>query len=482
MDLLTPLFGFSNLLLDYFLLEDAVRHIQIFGTIGSSKTSGSFRTIFLSYLKKGMGGIVTTTKVTDKERILEYARLAGRSDDVIIFGPESGYRFNPLADEKNLSINNTFNIVSLFMLVIRMGERFNFSSGGQKKDDEFFENALKRLLQAAIDLLILANQPVNFITISKIISEAPVGDNIKREFYRMRNSADSADQRQLTEWCEESYTLFCLMWAADKVKTEDEKLAFDVLEQYFLIQFPMLPSNTRNSITETFFSFCNPFRSGLLAKCFSGETSPEIAPEVTFEGKIIILDFPVKELEVLAIYSQLIYKHKWQKAVEKRDKKRFPKPVFMMIDESQYYIEEKHDPSFFQTARESLACCVLCTQNISNYYTTIGGANPKYAIDAILGCIGTKIMHANDDPNTNNWGAELIGSTFKSISSFSSGPNGFSITEQRHYQIEPHKFNTLKMGGPRTDFKTEVIITSAGRTWSNGKNYLETYFDQKLMV
>src|SRR5262245_10261513 len=87
MDLNTRLFGFTRHPKDVFLLEDAVRAIQIFGTVGSSKTSGSLKTIMLSYLKKGMGGIVTTTKVSDKERILEYARIAGRSNDVVIFGP-----------------------------------------------------------------------------------------------------------------------------------------------------------------------------------------------------------------------------------------------------------------------------------------------------------------------------------------------------------------------------------------------------------
>ena len=60
----------------------------------------------------------------------------------------------------------------------------------------------------------------------------------------------------------------------------------------------------------------------------------------TFKGKIIILDYPVKKYMQLGVYAQAIYKMMWQQAIERRDVKIYPNPVFLWIDEAQYFINE----------------------------------------------------------------------------------------------------------------------------------------------
>lgn len=78
-DLDTPLVRFSADPRDWWTLRDAVRGVQIFGGIGSGKSSGSGRTLALSLLKSGFGGLVLTGKVGETALWVEdYARRTGR--------------------------------------------------------------------------------------------------------------------------------------------------------------------------------------------------------------------------------------------------------------------------------------------------------------------------------------------------------------------------------------------------------------------
>jgi len=47
---------------NYWTIRNAVEGVQIFGGIGSGKTSGSGRVIALRYLASGFGGLVLTAK------------------------------------------------------------------------------------------------------------------------------------------------------------------------------------------------------------------------------------------------------------------------------------------------------------------------------------------------------------------------------------------------------------------------------------
>ena len=80
------LLTFSDQEVDSWNYTDAYRGVQIFGGIGSGKSSGSGKTLALSYLKNGFGGIVLTGKVDETEAWLEYAKQTDRLTDIIVFG------------------------------------------------------------------------------------------------------------------------------------------------------------------------------------------------------------------------------------------------------------------------------------------------------------------------------------------------------------------------------------------------------------
>lgn len=80
-DLDAPLVKFSADPRDWWTLRDAVRGVQIFGGIGSGKSSGSGRTLALSFLKAGFGGLVLTgtSRRTPRRRSCRRRPSTGRS-------------------------------------------------------------------------------------------------------------------------------------------------------------------------------------------------------------------------------------------------------------------------------------------------------------------------------------------------------------------------------------------------------------------
>lgn len=481
-----PLISFSDHLDDTWTVRDAVRGVQIFGGIGSGKTSGSGKALAMSFLRSGFGGIILTGKVDETELWIEYAKKTGRTNDLLVFSEKSSFRFNPLEYEltrEGEGAGQTENIVALFTSLVKMGNRLS-GAGGGGGDDPFWDMALQRCIKAAVDLLKLSKRDITVANMARIIREAPMGENYLYEYYELSSQVYEGSEeahQKLTDWASRSFTISCMVWAESNELADREIQAFEVVSSYFLSDFATLAEKTRSSIAEYFYAFANPFRSGLLAEFFAQNTTKEILPEVTFSGKIIILDFPVKKYLQLGVYAQAIYKRIWQQAVERRDVKRYPVPVFMWVDEAQYFLNEE-DMMFQTTARSSKACTVMLSQNISNYYATIGGKNPKERVNSLLGNLATKIFHANNDYVTNEWAANTIGRTFQAKTSSNMGKyDSVSVSESLNYQVEPQEFTVLLSGSEVNDFDVEGVVTVAGKKWSNGKNFIKVAFNQKAI-
>jgi len=502
----------------------------IFGGIGSGKSSGSGRDLALTYLKNGYSGIILTGKVDEKETWVKYAKEAGREDDLVIFEPGGKYKFNPLQYELDRDQNEgggyVDNIVALFMSIAKMGNRATGGGEGGSKEP-FWELAQERCLKSDMNLLNLANKgkrivedrdssefKITIANIAKVLRDTPVGNGHYNRFFNLSNSQSFDNHKALQDWADKSYTIYAMSWAnayinklgtalhsefeiveaQHKSESEDyhealnsyqenkefyesEKRIFEVISTYFLSELTTLAEKTKSSILEHTFAFADPFRSGLLADYFSTTTSDEIMPERTFEGKIIILNFPVKQYLQLGIYAQSIYKKIWQQAVERREVNETTRPVFMWVDESQCFVN--NDDMLFQTtARSSKACTVLLTQNISNYYAVMGGANSKAFVDSLLGNLGTKIFHNNNDPVMNDWASEVISKDYRG--NLTSGDSGISVSDEYQYQFLPMHFTLLKTGGKTNDGIVEAVVTVAGKKWSNDKNFLKVIFKQNL--
>jgi hypothetical protein len=469
-DLDKTLVKFSKNPSDWWTVRDAVRGIQIFGGIGSGKSSGSGKTIAKTYLKNGFGGLILCAKPDERANWEKYAKETGREEDLIIFGEESDYEFNPLEYEMNREgkgAGEVFNLTNLFMEIYKMGNRF--SGGGDAGESErYWANALRRCTNRMIQLLGLAGEEVSIRNMQRLLSSAPLEHEVEK--------LGEMSEDEIDNWGKENFCIGCIIAAGSKTESESDEEEYQLISDYFLREFANLPDKTRPTIVESFLGIAEPFTMGILKKHFAKGTN--IFPEETFKGKIIILDFPVKEYLASGVYAQGIFKLLWQQATERRNTEKYPTPVFLWVDESQLFLSD-YDQIFQTTARSSRACTVFISQNISNYYTAIGGRNPRPKIDSLLGNLGTKIFHANNDAVTNEWASKTIGKAFINVSSVNVGKgHSTGISQQLHFLVEPREFNTLKSGGKENDLKVEGVITVAGKKWSNDLNFRRVYFEQ----
>ncbi|MGB1248972.1 MAG: hypothetical protein ACPG4Z_08795, partial [Chitinophagales bacterium] len=112
-----PLLYFTDSAKDAWTISDAVRGTQIFGGIGSGKSSSSGRQIAKSMLSNGFGGLVLCSKPDEKSNWVQYAKETGREKSLKILSEHGEYRFNFLDYEMNRPDGGglTRNISNLFM-------------------------------------------------------------------------------------------------------------------------------------------------------------------------------------------------------------------------------------------------------------------------------------------------------------------------------------------------------------------------------
>jgi hypothetical protein len=461
--------GFSDV--DPFTIRDSFEGVQIFGSVGSGKTSGSGRLFARSYLGNGRGGLVLTAKVDETDLWRRYARETGREDDLIIIGPDAKERFNFIEYEANhpdADAGLTDNIVRLF-------ESVSDSASGSvvkgRADDKFWDNEFRKLLRNAIDLLILARRPVTLENIHMVIMDAPL----------------SPEKTQDDKWRAESFHCEVLEDAytreAEGEMTDEERHTFRMTVQFWTHVFTVQPEKTRATVLSIFTGMSDLFLRGMLHRIFSTDTT--VTPEDSLDGKIIILDLPQKRFHELGVVAQSLFKFCWQRAVERRKIDADTRPVFLWMDESQLFLN-RHDVDFLATARSAKIATVFLTQNIPNYYAAMGGENTSKAIvESLLGNMGTKIFHNNACSTTNQYAAELFAKDWRNVSSHgtSSADGKWSLSQNQSQQLEysvlPREFTNLATGGPNNDFVVEGIVHRAGRIFNKSNaNALKCLFSQ----
>jgi len=483
-----PLFQFSEF--DAFTIRDACEGVQIFGGIGSGKTSGSGRTLAYQFLKAGFGGLVLTAKPEETQLWQDYAEATGRADDLIIVNPENEFRFNFLDYEctrEGRGAGLTENLIDLFITLTEVGQR-----GGRKggEDDAFWKLELRKMLRNAIDLLTLAKEPVTLSALYDLIISAP-------------QSADTASD---DNWLSTSFCANCLFegkkGTGEVVMTEAnpedpgsepemfprtfsdvEMSDYQLCWNYWLREIPYMSEKTRTTIISMFTGMADVFLRGLMKTLFCNDTT--FNPEDSLDGKIIVLDLPQKSFNELGVYAQVMFKYCWQRAIERRAITTNSRPVFQWIDEAQFFVNE-HDVIFQTTARSARSCNVYLTQNLPNYYYVMGGGDRvKHLVDSLLGNLTTKIFHNNTCATTNAWAAELFAREWQTTSgtnvSFAGGAftGGQSSSQVLEYSVLPREFSGLLTGGPSNNRLVEAIIHQKGKLFgATGTNALRATFSQ----
>lgn len=479
--------------------RNAVEGVQIFGGIGSGKTSGSGRTLALKYLAAGFGGLVLTVKPDERAMWEEYGRITGRSDDFIIVAPakknpdkpnetpQPKHCFDFLENESvshDGQVSATSNIVNILKTVINADEEMSAGKG----NDPFWRDSLDMLMATVTDLCILAYGKVSVKTLYDIAQTLPTKEGylVSSAFGKAKEIVDRKIDKQIEDWI---VTLSST--EADRVfasKTARANAAAEVLPdarlllmiEQFISSYVNLGEKTRSTIEFSFTGFLFNLMREPIYSLFCG-SKMTFRPEDCRDGKIILIDLPVKLFHKAGRDCQILFKYIWQRAMERGNATR---PAFLWADEAQNFLHE-HDPDFQATARSSMIATVYLTQNLPNYYANMGGMKAEFKVKSFLGTLSTKFFHANADIETNKYASELIGDAFYEESRISQNfSQNFSFSRDKSQNLDksfrPEEFGLLKTGGKNNNYKVSAFMHIQGGLLGNTNNTL-LQFDQNYI-
>lgn len=466
---------------DLWTLADAFEGTLVLGATGSGKSSGSGRTLALSFLRAGFGGLVLTAKPDERSVWEAYCSEAGRLDDLCVFGPDRPLHFNFIDHElkrPGVGAGITENIVNLLSTVLEVAERGTGSGQGGREDEGYWRRAMRQLMRNLVDLLVLARGSLSIPDLYRLVVSAPT----------------SLEEARSPEWKAESFCYACLQEADEREKTERQRKDYEIVADYLMLEFPALSEKTRSVVVSTFTSMIDVLNRGILRDLFCGETN--VSPEAVEAGKLLVIDLPAKEFAEVGIFAQVLWKYVFQRSIERRDAAANPRPVFFWADEAQNFVTS-YDMQFQTTARSARVATVLLSQNLSNFYAALGGGDKgKAQADSLLANLNTKVFHANGDPVTNEWAATLIGRTrqflvnggnsyqtpdltsFPWMRSFPSVNAG--ISETFEFEVQPSTFTALRRGGFASGGEVDGIVFQGGRRFrANGRSWIRRTFLQR---
>jgi Type IV secretory system Conjugative DNA transfer len=145
-------------------LEDALRHVSIFGMTGSGKSSGSGLFFGLALLCiPNSGGLILASKPEDREFWEGLFKATGREDSLIVFGEEEKERFNFLDFLKK----DPREITKCILVISE-----TLKKGGKLGVQQFWEQEKERALYNAISVLLIAYGHAKAPQIQQFIQEA----------------------------------------------------------------------------------------------------------------------------------------------------------------------------------------------------------------------------------------------------------------------------------------------------------------------
>lgn len=472
-DLATPLLSFSHG--DHWTIGDACQGTQIFGSTGSGKSTGTMAAICEAFLRAGFGGIFFTVKPDDRRTYENYCRRAGRLKDLIIYGVDQPWRYNPIDAElqrKDAGAGLTENIVGLLSTLLEICERNSGQDG--REDSGYWQRTNRQLMRNTIDLLAMATGRLSIEDLYRVVISAPT----------------SPEQVRSPEWRESSFCFQCLLKADSAVNRRLKAHELAMVADFFLIEWANLSDKTRTVVQSTFTSMLDVLNRGINYTLMGGETN--LSLERTFDGAVIVIDLAIKKFGLSGIVQQSLLKYCYQQTAERRDIHENPRPVFLVCDES-HLLATSSDQMFQTTARSSRVATVYATQSVSNYLAVFGD-KAEAEVHSLLGNLTSQFFNQQSDIKTNQYAAELIGRTrqFFSNASNSYQPTDFidsllgmsqpqsnaGVTESMEYEIQPSVFAGLRKGGP-PHWQVDGILYQGGRQfYETGRPWRPVTFRQ----
>lgn len=442
-------------------IGDSFEGVQVFGDTGSGKSSASAKLLATSLLRAGYGGLVLTVKPEDATDWFDLLTDNGRLNDGIFFGPNSVHCFNFLDYELKRGQQKGLGSLSAAQI---LGELVSLAQRSAGRADDFWNQAANEMVAHTLEIIRASGATPSLKLAKEIIESAP------------RTLADVDDP----QWQGNPNSKLWAMLQRGKA-AGSQSADFKLAEHYWLVQFPQMPEKTRSSVMATFTaSVAQYFCPEIIHRLFGEKTN--VTPDDISEGKIVVVELPVKQFGAAGRFAGIVWKYCAQLAFERRDNKE--RPVFIFVDESHHFLTD-YDQLFQTTARSSRCSVVYLTQSLSNYYALSPGNSGKHRVDSMCNCLKTKILHQCSHPETRLAFADAIGKRRVTIVSESvTAGSGKPVTTRNEspgvdFWSHPDKATSLKTGGPANKFKVTAIVDKAGKSLDDKPYLLVADFDQR---
>ena len=468
---------------DPWTLEKAVAGVLILGATRSGKTSGPFQYVIRSFLRAGFGGVFFCVKTDSAEEYEEMVAKEGREGDIIKFGPDHPHRFNFLTDEATRYGSDKAIVENVVQTLLQASEALS-RKYGHKAGDDYFENAMKQLLRHCFEVLITARGEINLRTLLDMVQTLPRDLNEAEE-----ESRDTAFTKIMRE--------------AEATSSPERKRGVSDARKFFTLEWPGINDRTRTSTLSSLTVLLDCFLRYPLYELF-GQTST-VTPADVLNGKILIVDVPIKKYFDFGKIAAVLWKTALQRAVDSRKTPRGAKdtirPIFFAGDECQYFATSG-DTLFATTCASAKGILVYATQNLELLMEEMGGGGTgRASVNALLGNLQNRLVCQVSDPQTTQWFAETIGKVLVKRTSqqegmnWSAGGGGGSLmssalgnfgwnqsestSEQIDYDMQPRELTVLKKGRAENGLQVEAIVTCAGDIFrANGKTWKKVTFHQ----
>jgi len=416
----------------------------VFGMTGSGKT--------ICVLNAMVDAIMASTRSSDElpsilvidpkgdygEKVGRLCNNYGREKDLLILdpaNPQSTIRWNPLD-----SLDDDYELASRFTAVME-------ALGTKSGETSFWLDSARKFLRHSIYLLRKTNPlgtPPSFHEISRLL-------NSDSEIVRRTDRLNVTD----------SSTGPCL--------------------DYF-VEWIEMPDEQRGGVQSHLSNMIDPFLMEPYKTVFAGRSTARISEMIT-AGKILYVNMPIADKEVMARTIGTFVKLEYFREVLKRPGKE--RPSLYVCDEFQVFYTDsqgKGDADFFERCRQSNHVNLVATQNLPSL---LKQAKKKSSIDNFLGNCATKIFLRNADIETNQYASKLIGQSIVATgSSAASGSRGGlgkigmggaavadSQTDQFVDRVRPERFTELIVPSEdeSVDYAEAIIHQGARSTVSHEK-------------
>lgn len=449
----------------------------ILGRPGSGKTRFSGRHLALGLMRyPGSGGLILSASPTDLDDWKEIFAQAGRSNDLIVFGPDEKHTFNFI----NFLASQGADSREIAKAITTIGEAMDNDDTrtGGSGTDKFWPIKQRQTIETAVEIVRLAEGKVEIPKLHEFVINAPQSNAVLQG--RGNLTDDEWAKHPAGIW-QRQYHNQAFARAFYKNKTPREKADYDNAMKYWQAEWPASDPKTRSNIEAGVTGILHTFNSGLVRTLLSEGTT--ITPEVMENGKWVFVDMSAGQYGSTGAFVLNAWRYATQKYVLKRNPAKWVTPIGIWADEFGKVVNS-NDMFYLTESRKFGGYTVALAQSMQSFHAALPGQRGAAQAEVLLGCFSTKVLHAIGDPGTAEWAAKTRGHELKIHYSFHPRPEqhpwkilmghgelSVSGGQSLGWVIEPRCFSHGLRCGEPPECVADAWVLKTGTPFSDGRSY-----------